>query len=255
MTLHALPLFMKLAGRPVILVGEGDTGEAKRRLLERADAMIVGEEGDARLAIVALAEPEPVVARLRARGILVNAADRPELCDFLLPAIVDRDPVIVAIGTAGTSAGLAAALRQRIEALLPAKLGALAWALGLARAQMRARWPTPEARRRVIGQAFAEGGMLDPLRDHEPEAVSLWLAAGEEASENRMFRFALSSDDPDELTLRQARALASADRVFHRPDVPMAILDRARADAVRIVSAEPATEIGPGVSVDLEMAR
>ena len=124
--MHSLPVFLRLTGRPEILLADGESAEAKRRLLERAGAEIVGEGADAALAIVALDDPEQTVARLKARGILVNAVDRPDLCDFTLPAIMDRDPVLVAIGTGGASAGLAKALRLRIEALLPASLGALA---------------------------------------------------------------------------------------------------------------------------------
>ena len=92
MTLASLPLFLKLAGRPVILVGDGAAAAAKRRLLGRAGAEIVGEEAEARLAIVAVedaAEAKAAVMRLRARGVLVNAVDRPDLCDFTLPAIVE----------------------------------------------------------------------------------------------------------------------------------------------------------------------
>src|SRR3546814_17432524 len=77
--------------------------------------------------------------RLKERGILVNAVDRPDQCDFTLPAIVDRDPVIIAIGTGGASAGLAKIIRQRFEQILPSGLGKLADALGHARAQMKAR--------------------------------------------------------------------------------------------------------------------
>ena len=64
----------------------------------------------------------------------------------------------------------------------------------------------------------------------------------------------LTSTDPDDLTLRQARALAAADRVYHRGDVPSAILDRARADAVRIASDSLPAEVGEGQVVDLSMA-
>jgi uroporphyrin-III C-methyltransferase / precorrin-2 dehydrogenase / sirohydrochlorin ferrochelatase len=255
MSLHALPLFVRLAGRPVMLLGEGEAAEAKRRLLERAGAVLVGEDGEAQLAIVALADPEPVVARLRERGILVNAVDRADLCDFTLPAIVDRDPVLVAIGTGGASAGLAAALRQRLEALLPASLGELAWALGLARGKLRARWPEAGERRRAIGEALAQGGTLDPMREHAPEAVTLWLAAAGDGGEPRLERFRLASPDPDDLTLRQARLLALAERIFHRADVPSAILDRARADAVRIACDAAPEAPGPGLSVDLGMAK
>jgi uroporphyrin-III C-methyltransferase/precorrin-2 dehydrogenase/sirohydrochlorin ferrochelatase len=207
------------------------------------------------LAIVALDAPEEAVARLKARGVLVNAVDRPDLCDFTLPAIVDRDPVLVAIGTAGTSAGLAAALRQRLEALLPAKLGGLSWAMATAKGHIRDRWPDPAARRTAIQQAFAPGGTLDPLREHDAEAVTIWLAAADTEAASHVLRFMLASTDPDDLTLRQARALAAAERVYHRGDVPTAILDRARADAARILCDALPADPGPGLSVDLEMFR
>lgn len=253
MSLPALPIFVKLAGRPVILIGEGEAAAAKRRLLERAGAAIVGEDGEASLAVVALSDPEPMVARLRALGVLVNAVDRPDLCDFTLPAIVDRSPVLVAIGTAGVSAGLAAALRQRIEALLPAGVGRLAEGLHAARAAIRARWPDMADRRRAIGAALG-GGPLDPFVDQPGDAVARWLESAE-APTPELLRFRLASGDPDDLTLRQARALAQAERIFHRADVPTAILDRARADAVRIACEAPPAEPGPGLSVDLDIER
>lgn len=250
MTLAALPIFVKLAGRPVILVGSGEAAEAKRRLLERAGAQVVDEAAEAALAIVAIDDPEPVVARLRRRGVLVNAVDRSDLCDFTLPAIVDRDPVLVAIGTGGVSAGLAAALRQRLEALLPARLGALARALEAAKPRIRRRWPDPGARRRALGAAL--GGPLDPLADQDVGAIDQWLADAA-APAPSLLSFVLASPDPDELTLRQARALAQADRVYHHRHVPEAILERARADAVRIACESAPAEPGPGLSVYLEM--
>ncbi len=253
MSLHALPLFVKLAGRPVMLIGTGEAADAKRRLLERAGAVIVDEAAQAALAIVALDDPEPVVARLRARGVLVNAVDRPALCDFTLPAIVDRDPVLVAIGTGGASAGVAAALRQRLEALLPASLGPRVRALAAARDAIRARWPEAGERRRALANAFA--GPLDPLTEAPADAVDTWLAAEDTPQEGGLLRFRLASPDPDDLTLRQARALAQADRVFHRRDVPAALLDRARADADRIACDAPPAAPGDGLAVDLEMAR
>jgi uroporphyrin-III C-methyltransferase / precorrin-2 dehydrogenase / sirohydrochlorin ferrochelatase len=117
--MHSLPFFVRLAGRPVILIGTGDGADAKRRLLERAGAVIVGEDESAALAIVAVADgSDMIVARLKARGILVNAVDRPDLCDFTLPSILDRDPVLIAIGTGGASAcqGRAAAVGNALAA-------------------------------------------------------------------------------------------------------------------------------------------
>ena len=253
MTLASLPLFVRLGGRPVILLGEGEAADAKRRLLERAGAAIVGEEATAALAIVAIDDHDEAlaaVARLKARGILVNAVDRPDHCDFTVPAIVDRSPVLVAIGPGGVSAGLAAALRQRFETMLPATLGALATALADARAAMRARYPDGPARRRALGAALSAGGMLDPLAA-APD-VAAWLDGGAAIAAS-VRRIALRSRDPDDLTLGEARALAQADRIVHGTDVPPAILDRARADAVRTLRGAPIGS-GEGLTVELEMA-
>ena len=252
MSLAALPIFVKLAGRPVILIGSGEAADAKRRLLERAGALVVDEAAEAALAIVATGDPEPIVVRLRGRGILVNAVDRPDLCDFTLPAMIDRDPGLIAVGTGGVSAGLAAALRQRLEAVLPASLGSLARALAAAKPALRTRWPDASERRRALGAALA--GPLDPLVDHAEGAVEHWLANAMEP-QAPLLHFSLTSPDPDALTLRQARALAQADRIYHSDDVPQAILDRARADAARIPSdAMPAVPV-VGLSVYLEMRR
>jgi uroporphyrin-III C-methyltransferase/precorrin-2 dehydrogenase/sirohydrochlorin ferrochelatase len=244
--MESLPIFVRIRGMPVILIGEGGAAEAKRRLLERSGARIVGEEAEAQLAFVALDRPDEAAARLRARGLLINVADRPDLCDFTLPAIVDRDPVLVAIGTGGASAGLAAALRQRLEALLPPGLGKVARALDAARASLRTAYPDIGDRRRTIGALLAPGGVLDPMIEHADPAVP--VVADQKPA--RVERIELAFPDPDDLTLRAARLLALADRIYHRPDTPPAILDRARADAVRIVGPAPALPL-PGLSVEI----
>lgn len=249
--MHSLPVFLRLHDRPVILLGEGESADAKRRILERAGARIVGEDAAAALAIVALDAPDDAVARLRARGILVNAVDRPDLCDFTLPAIVDRDPVLIAIGTGGASAGLAKALRQRLEALLPSGLGALADRLQGARDPIRTRWPAPAARRRAIDAGLAPGGPIDPLADPDDASFAAWLAGPDADAAGRIEQVTLRSDDPDDLTIRTARLLGQADRLFHDPAVPAEILDRARADAARIACAAPPARPGPGLSIDL----
>lgn len=260
--MHSLPIFVRLQGRPVILVGAGEAAEAKRRLLERAGALVLPEEAEARLAIVV--DDDYAVARLKARGVLVNAVDRAELCDFTLPAIVDRDPVIVAVGTGGASAGLAAALRQRLEAILPAGLGRLADALFAGREAWRARYPDAGDRRRAISAALAPGGVLDPLDERSADlaerseslpspASAEDRKSGRPASPGRA-QLVLTSPDPDDLTLRQARLLANADRVTHGSDVPRAVLDRARADATRIETPAPPADSGaPGLNVDVRM--
>jgi len=231
-----LPLFHRIAGKPVIVLGEGDAAEAKRRLVERAGGVVAPEDNaQARLAFVAMDEPEAAAARLKARGLLVNVTDRPELCDFTVPSVLDRSPVLIAIGTGGASAGLAKALRLRLETLLPQKLGALASSLGAARAAMRKHWPDASVRRQALDAALAEGGALDPLREGSADMVDGWLAGSADAQSRQVVEIGLTSEDPEDLTLRQARLLGSADMIAHDEAVPAVILDRARADAVRVV--------------------
>ena len=234
--IHSLPLFHRIAGRPVIVLGEGAAAEAKRRLVERAGGIVVGEDDtEALLAFVALDEPETTAGRLRQRRVLVNVPDRPELCDFTVPSILDRSPVLLAIGTGGASAGLAKALRLRLEALLPPALSGLAAALGRGREAIRARWPDASERRHALDAALGEGGALDPLGQGCAEALDAWLAGDAATGASGVIEFRLASADPDDLTLRQARLLGSADLIAHEADVPAAILARARADAAFIL--------------------
>ena len=165
--IESLPLFHRVAGQPVIVLGEGDGAQAKRRLVERAGGQVVddlqaGIDAGARLAFIAhddAAMAEADCLRARCAGLLVNATDRPELCDFTVPSILDRSPVLLAIGTNGASAGLAKALRLRLETLLPQSLGVLARGLYAARSRLRSRFPDAGDRRRALDAA---------LRDRRP---------------------------------------------------------------------------------------
>jgi len=165
---------------------------------------------------------------------------------------VDRTPVLVAVGTGGASAGMAKAIRQRIETLLPETLGPLANAISGARVAIRERWPAGPQRRRALDQGFAAGGLLDPFGNHAPDAVEIWLEAAEEPKSDRVIEIILLSDNPDDLTLRTARLLGEADHVFHDANVPAAILNRARADAVRHAGAPP-VPAPEGVSLFLRL--
>ncbi len=247
--IRSLPLFHRIGGQPVIVLGEGPAAEAKRRLVERAGGRVVSDEDapGARLAFIALDEPEAAAERLRTRGLLVNVADRPDLCDFTLPSILDRDPVLIAIGTGGASAGLAKALRLRLERLLPAGLGALAAGLFKARGRIRKRWPDADARRRALDAALDEGGALDPMRELSEGAMADWLSRETVTPPPVTHEILLKGREPDDLTVRESRLLGSADVIVHEPAVPAGILDRARADAARILltdAAEPPPAAG-----------
>lgn len=253
----SLPLFHRVRGVHVVVVGEGQMGDAKRRLVERAGGIPCSEAEAhmARLAFVALddeREAEAVALRLKRRGLLVNVADQPELCDFTLPSILDREPVLVAVSTSGASAGLAKQLRLRLERLLPQSLGPLAQALSDARDAMRARWPDGAERRRAIDAALQEGAKLDPFNPGSVAKLDAWLAEAASPAEPARHVFTLASNDPEDLTLRQARLLGEADTILHDPQIGPAILARARADAARYKL--PFSGAAEGLVVELRLA-
>ena len=177
------PIFMSLHGRTVLLLGEGEAAERKAEPLRRAGAMLrqVTQFDPAQLAGCVLAigadAPEPALRALSeaaiARGIPVNIVDRPALCSFIMPSVIDRDPVTIAVGSAGTAPVLARLLRARIEALIPPAYGRLASLGEKVRDQLRARLPELGPRRRALEQAFT--GKVAELvfagRDAEAEAT------------------------------------------------------------------------------------
>ena len=236
-----LPIFVNLKGARVVLIGDGEAALAKRRLIERAGGICVDDCPKvicacARIAFVATDDEAAALhaaARLRAKGMQVNVVDRPEHCDFTTPAIIDRAPVLLAVGTGGASAGMAKAIRQRLEAILPQSLGQLALSVAASRDAIRLRWPGAEGRRRALDAAFQRGGPLDPMTEHPESSVADWIADDISPHTAGLIEITLTSADPDDLTLRVARLLGEADNIFHDAAVPASILNRARADAAR----------------------
>lgn len=257
----SLPLFHQITGQSVLVLGDGPAAEPKRRLVERAGGIITDDTARAidegvRLAFVAYEDAracEAAAINLRCAGLLVNVVDRPELCDFTTPSILDRDPLLIAVGTGGASAGLAKHVRLRLERILPATLGLLARALENARPRLRECLPDGAERRRALDAALREGGPLDPLRGDAHTKVQGWLAgdlaggpagradaasadaasADAAGSPGHVAELPITSADPEDLTLRAARLLGEADLLLLDGAVPSAILARARADAAR----------------------
>lgn len=238
----SLPLFHQITGQNVLVLGDGPAAEPKRRLVERAGGVIVDDLARAvdegvRIAFIAYEDARACeVAAINARcaGMLVNVVDRPELCDFTTPSILDRDPLLVAIGTGGASAGLAKHVRLRLERVLPDTLGLLAKALETVRPALRERFPDGADRRRAVDAALRERGALDPMDSQSFQKVDAWLAGAVEGRTGAIFDVTLTSGDPEDLTLRQARLLGEADVLLLDGPVPPAILARARADAARL---------------------
>lgn len=241
-TIASLPLFHQITGQNVLVLGDGPAAEPKRRLVERAGGVVVDDLARAidegvSIAFIAYDDARACeVAAINARcaGMLVNVVDRPELCDFTTPSILDRNPLLVAIGTGGASAGLAKHVRLRLERVLPATLGPLANALEAARPALRKRFPEGPDRRRAVDAALTEGGALDPFEPSSFQRVEAWISNAAEGRKASVFDLTLTSADPEDLTLKQARLLGEADLVLLDGPVPPAILARARADAARL---------------------
>ncbi|MFV0645309.1 MAG: NAD(P)-dependent oxidoreductase [Sphingomonadaceae bacterium] len=249
--MNSLPLFHQIAGKPVLVLGNGAIADAKARLVSRAGGSVITNEEmairqGANLAFIVpdhQDDAREIVDRLHQANMLVNVADRPDLCDFLTPSILERDPVLVAIGTGGTSAGLAKHIRLRLETIIPPSLGSLARKLAGLRPAFRKSFPQAADRRKAIDHLLEQGGPCDILDPDSPQRLVNWqslLAESSAQNSSRMVEIHISGDDPDDLTLKQARLLGIADHILHDADVSADILNRARADATRdIASANP----------------
>lgn len=245
--METLPLFHRIAGARVMVLGDGDMADAKARLVEEAGGEVtrdMGEEG-ARLAFVVGEDAAEQAQALRARGLLVNVPDRPDLSDFLVPAIVDRAPVTVAIGSGGASAALSKALKERLDVLLPEGLGALALAIRQARQTVSANLPDLTARREFWASVLAPGAPLDPMRDHDdPAAAIVDALADPDVATASVHEVTVGPGGTEALTLADLRLMAQADLVIYAPGMPTSALALIRRDAAR--------QVGEAVPEDAE---
>jgi len=263
------PVFFSLADRDVLLVGGGEAAAQKLRLLLKAGArvrlvarqatpeieslaaegridwqrrgFVAGDAAGRALAVAASGETEldaRVAEAARQAGVPVNVVDHAELSDFIVPAIVDRDPVIIGISTAGAAPLIARRLRERIEALLPARLGRLARFAELFRDAVALALADRRERLR-FWERFLDGPAADAvLAGREPEAAERLLreinGKPSAAAQGRVAIVGAGPGDPELLTLKALRHLESADVILYDRLVDPAILDRARRDARRL---------------------
>ncbi len=256
------PVFLDLRGRRVVLSGAGETASSKLRLLMKTEAEIVvygtdvaddvrGWAAEARLTLVERAvqpgdaagaalfyaanadadEDARAAAIGRTEGALVNIVDDLS-SDFITPAIVDRDPVTVAIGTEGAAPVLARKIKAEVEAMLPSRLGLLTRIGQAFRGRVEAL--DSKARRRfwtsfyfTRGPRALDAGGEDGARD----ALEALLAEGTGAREGFVHFVGAGPGDPELLTLKARRLLHEADVVIHDRLVPAAILELARREA------------------------
>jgi len=246
----AFPAFIPLYDARIVIVGDGEAAEAKHRLVARSIAEVTRVGADraldpavyagARLAFIAVEDEAQAAeaARIaRAAGALVNVVDRQELGDFHTPAIVDRSPVIAAIGTGGAAPLLATLLRGQIEARWPEGLGRLAELSQSLQAQAREALPDLAARR-AFWRRVLTGPAARAAYEGDMEAARTLAVAELEGRAPGQVWLLEPPERPELLTLAAVRALGAADRIVAGAEVA-GVADYGRRDAHRETDASP----------------
>lgn len=263
-----LPIFCRLDNKPVLLVGGGEVAERKARLLLDAGAhlTVVAPELDPELAELAAngsiewLDAEFAPAHLTGKWLVVAATDRrevnalvyqsanqarifanvvddPKRSSFIMPSIIDRSPLMVAISSGGKAPVLARLLREKLEALLPQHLGDVATFAGSLRDRVKARFASMGERRRFwerllgadrLGQALARG---DHASAHQ---LADTLFADESQSAGEVVLVGAGPGDPGLLTLHALRQMQQADVVVYDRLVSDEVMALVRRDAKRI---------------------
>ena len=265
-----LPIFFSTVDKPCLVVGGGEVAVRKvRQLLNvKADVIVVApalcnelsgmyaegeirhaqrefEEGDLSecVLVIAATDDEEVNERIsvlaQQQRIPVNVVDNPALCTFIVPSIVERGPVKIAISTGGASPVLARLLRARLETIIPSAYGRLAELMQKFRAQAKEKFPNIRQRRRFWEQVLS-GPIAEMLFAGQDKAA---LAALEQQLDNgqdfittkgEVYLVGGGPGDPDLLTFRALRLMQQADVVLYDRLVSPVIVELTRKDAERI---------------------
>jgi uroporphyrin-III C-methyltransferase/precorrin-2 dehydrogenase/sirohydrochlorin ferrochelatase len=263
-----LPIFMNIRGQRCLVVGGGEVAARKTALLQEAgaDILIVSPSLSSSLAgqlqqgrvtyregifeaadldgvslVIAATDDEAVnrqvSALARARALPVNVVDNPELCSFIVPSIIDRSPVQIAVSTGGASPVLARLLRTRLESLIPSTYGRLATMVDGFRDRVKARFTDVNARRNFWEQVL-EGRIAELVfagKDEDAESeLEKALASGGEQKVGEVYLIGGGPGDPDLLTFRALRLMQKADVVVHDRLISKEVLELTRRDAERI---------------------
>jgi uroporphyrin-III C-methyltransferase/precorrin-2 dehydrogenase/sirohydrochlorin ferrochelatase len=270
-----LPIFLRLQDRTAVVVGGGSVALRKVAALRKAGARVTviapalhpqlasqaargqlhhiaaafspAHLGDA-VAVIAATDDAAVNRAVsqaaQAHQLPVNVVDDPELSSFIFPAIIERAPMLVAVSSAGHAPVLARRVRAQIEALLPARLGALARFMGKRRRAV-SRLLGALARRRFWERVASGPVASRVLAGDEPGAAEAYarellasqLSSGTSAAgggPGEVYLIGAGPGDPDLLTLRALQLLQQADVILYDRLVSPQILERARRDAQRI---------------------
>ena len=264
--MRQFPAFFNLDNASVVVFGGGEEARRKVRLLAATPARITvivskidpgfaeefagritiappeqaGPALDvARFAIVANrldANAEKAITMARQYGVPLNVVDHPELCDFTVPSIIDRGDVVAAIGTNGSAPVLAKSIREKLEALLPKRIGDLAALASRLRPDVKAAITDSKARRR-----FWETALTGPTADlayagdleGAEAAMRAQLVSGT-AAEGIVHIVGAGPGDPELMTLKALRLIQEADVVYYDRLVSDEILALIRRDADRV---------------------
>jgi uroporphyrin-III C-methyltransferase/precorrin-2 dehydrogenase/sirohydrochlorin ferrochelatase len=279
--MQSFPIFLSLNDRPVLVVGGGEPAARKVELLLSAGARVtliadtvIGEIAhmiaEGRIAwagrgfdgadlagmslVIVASDDEAVQARVshaaQQRCLPVNVVDRPRLSSFIMPAIVDRAPITIAISTGGAAPALARRLRAEIERALPAAVGRLARFAEIFREQVRRTLERPRDRRRFWDRVFA--GHIGELALAGDEFAArrelirlLDSTRNENAPAGMVHLVGAGPGDPDLLTMKAHRLLQRADVIVYDRLVSPEVLAMARRDAERIFVGKRRGEHGP----------
>lgn len=264
-----LPLFTLLKDRRCVVVGGGAIALRKARLLAKTGAkvFVVAPEINDELAqlardsggdcaarvyrasdidntalVVAVTDDDAVNAQVsrdaQARHVPVNVVDNPALCSVILPSIVDRSPLMIAIGSGGQSPVLARQLRAKIEALIPSAYGRLAHIVGKFRGKAAQKFPDVDMRRK-FWEEILEGPVAEFVlagREEVAEAeLEQRLSAGKIKDDiGEVYLVGAGPGDPDLLTFKALRLMQKADVVLYDRLVAPEIVDLTRRDAEKI---------------------
>jgi precorrin-2 dehydrogenase / sirohydrochlorin ferrochelatase len=249
--MDVFPAYFPLTGRTVVIAGSGEAADAKARLFLGSPANVLRVEDETAFdpetyagAVLAFVASEDdafalrAVAAAHAAHVPVNVTDRPALCDFTTPAVIDRGEVVAAVGTGGAAPLLASLLRTDIEARVPEGAGWVAALLRKLQDEVRAAFPDLAARRAFLRSVLAGPAAQAALEGDLEEAESLMrdaIAAG--MSKVGRVRFIPGAGPAETLTLKAARILAEADVLAADEGADPQVLVLARRDARRAADA------------------
>ncbi len=286
------PIFLNIRGRRCLVVGGGEVAARKAALLLQAGAqahVVAPELGhslaelkaqgeityrsgvfapeDLKGAHIAIAATDDgptngrVAALATARRIPVNVVDRPDLCSFVVPSIIDRSPVVAAVSTGGASPVLARLIRARLETLIPGAYGRLAALAAEFRVKVKQKFSHPPDRRK-FWERILQGPVSEMVFAGQDKAAretlerTLAAESGAPVTMGEVYLVGGGPGDPDLLTFRALRLMQQADVVVYDRLVAKVVLEMARRDAERIyVGKERDNHAMPQEDINMLLAR